>query len=204
VRFTILLAAALTAGAAEKPFSHRVHLTLKLECTGCHSTASSSTRLQDNLLPQKAVCLKCHQDAAIGKPRASGVLTRFNHQLHLKLGNVAPVIARAIESGAYLSPPGDLRKHLNTANACTACHRGLEESDAVTNAALPRMADCLVCHGKIEPPFSCEYCHEPGPHLKPASHTADWVDRHSSGKANLDKPSCAVCHGRTFTCQGCH
>ena len=132
------------------------------------------------------------------------LLRRFNHQLHLKLGNLAPVIAAAIDQRRYLSPPGDIRRHLNTKNPCAACHRGMEESDAVTRAALPRMADCLVCHSKIEPPYSCEFCHAPGAPLKPASHTADWLDRHSSGQAGFDKQTCAVCHGRRFRCQGCH
>jgi hypothetical protein len=66
------------------------------------------------------------------------------------------------------------------------------------------MADCLVCHSQIDPPFSCEFCHAPGDHLKPVSHTPDFIDTHTSGKLKLDKSSCAVCHGRTFTCQGCH
>ena len=67
------------------------------------------------------------------------------------------------------------------------------------------MADCLVCHNKIDNPFSCEKCHTaPAVQLKPPSHTADYVDTHSSGKLQLDKPSCVICHGKEFTCLGCH
>jgi hypothetical protein len=132
-------------------------------------------------------------------------VTKFNHALHLKMGNVAPVILAAIKSGKYLSDPGNLASVLaNTRHRCVGFHRGLEKSDAVTLAVFPRMADCLVCHSKVDPPFSCSKCHEDNADLKPASHTRDWLDVHSSGKANLDKPSCAVCHGRTFTCLGCH
>jgi hypothetical protein len=199
-----VIAAVLVLAAAVQPFSHKLHLKLKLDCATCHAKAAPSTRLSDNLLPERQVCLKCHQDAAIPPPPPAATLARFNHSLHLKMGNLAPVIAKAIDSGAYLSPPGDTRRHLNTKNACAACHRGMEESDAVTRANLPRMADCLVCHNQIEPPFSCEKCHDNVARLVPASHTPQWVDIHSSGKANLDKQSCAVCHGRKFTCQGCH
>jgi hypothetical protein len=123
------------------------------------------------------------------------------------MGNVAPVIAAAIDSGEYLSPPRDIRRFLNTKNACEACHRGLAESDAVTDAAFPQMADCLVCHKKIEkidPPFSCAACHAKSFKLMPASHDAQWLDFHASGKANMDRQSCAVCHDRKFTCRGCH
>lgn len=131
-------------------------------------------------------------------------LKPFNHQTHLKLGNVAPVIAQAIDRGTYLSPPGNIRQYLNTSNPCQACHRGLEESTKVSKANMPQMADCLVCHNKIDPPYSCQFCHEPGQQLKPASHTADLLDSHTRKNAIADKASCAICHGRKFTCLGCH
>ncbi len=189
------------------PFSHKVHLQLKLQCIRCHVSAPSSTKVEDNNLPVAAVCLNCHADGRpIKAPRASR-LVKFNHQQHLRMGNIAPVIAAAIDSKEYLSPPGDTRRFLNAKNACEACHRGLHESDAVTDAAFPRMADCLVCHTKIEkidPPFSCAACHAKNFNLMPAGHDAKWLDFHATGKSNMDKQSCAVCHGRKFTCRGCH
>jgi len=202
-RATIGFFVAAMAAAAPPPFSHRLHLKLKLDCATCHTLVRGSTRVEDNNLPVKAVCLRCHKDATIPKP-APTLLARFDHQRHLKLGNIARVIAAAIDSKTYLSPPGDIRRHLNTTNPCIACHRGLEESDAVGKSAMPQMADCLVCHAKIDPPYSCEFCHSPGAKLKPANHTPDFLDSHTSPKAKLDKPSCAVCHGRRFTCLGCH
>jgi predicted CXXCH cytochrome family protein len=198
----LLLGGAAVAPAAA-PFSHKLHLKLGMQCTTCHAAAAASTKLSDNLLPARELCLKCHQDPAAPAPRAARI-ARFSHQIHLKLGNVAPLIAAAIDSKSYLSPAGDIRKHLNTKNACGACHRGMEESEAVTHAAMPQMADCLVCHSRIEPPFSCEFCHEAGANLKPANHTPHFLDTHTSGTLKLDKTSCAVCHGRTFTCLGCH
>jgi hypothetical protein len=186
-----------------KPFSHRLHLKLTLECTHCHVATAQSSRADDNLLPKKEVCLPCHKDVVI-PPRPPTPLARFSHVVHLKLGNIAPVLARAIDSKTYLSPPGDLRAHLNAKNPCTACHRGLEQSDAVTPAVLPRMADCLVCHSHVDPPDSCEFCHAKSMNLKPANHTPDFLDSHNRKNAALDKASCAVCHGRKFTCLGCH
>ena len=118
--------------------------------------------------------------------------------------NVAPVIAAAIDKKTYLQPPGDIRRHLDTANACQACHRGLEESDQVTPAAMPQMADCLVCHTEIDNPFSCEKCHAKDAQLKQASHVSGFMSSHTSGKLNLDKTTCVACHGRNFRCLGCH
>ncbi|HET8547132.1 MAG TPA: cytochrome c3 family protein [Bryobacteraceae bacterium] len=197
------LVAASQAGAAA--FSHKVHLKLKLPCTMCHTAARASARVEDNLLPKQAVCAGCHRDGrgrGIGRRPRPALLAKFSHAKHLKLGDIAPVLAKAIDSGEYLSAPGDARRHLNTSNQCAACHGGLEETDQLSAAHFPRMADCLVCHNKIELPFSCVTCHGEGAKLRPASHTADFEDRHSSPK--MEKAGCAVCHGRVFTCRGCH
>jgi hypothetical protein len=195
---------AISGAAQSQPFSHRIHLAAKLDCTLCHAAALTSTRAADNLLPKPEVCLKCHKTAPIGPPPSTR-LARFDHQLHLKPGNIAPLIAAAIDQKTYLSPPpANLRAALNTSNPCEACHRGLETSDAPSRSSLPQMADCLVCHNQIDPPYSCEFCHAPGANLKPASHTADFLDTHTTGKLGLDQASCAVCHGRHFRCLGCH
>jgi predicted CXXCH cytochrome family protein len=200
-RFALILISWGAAAAA--PFSHKLHLGLKLECVTCHTAAPSSTKAADNLLPDRKVCLGCHQDAQIPAPPASRAAT-FSHAQHLKMGNLASVIAAAIDKKSYLQPPGDIRRHLNGQNACQACHRGLEESEQVTPAAMPQMADCLVCHTEIDNPFSCEKCHAKDAQLKPPSHDAGFLSSHTSGKLNLDKASCVVCHGRSFRCLGCH
>jgi hypothetical protein len=201
-RITIAVVAG-TVCAAAAPFSHKLHLKLKPDCRSCHTAAASSTKPTDNLLPNAESCRACHQQPPAIKEPAKTLLNRFDHARHVKLGNVAPVIAAAIDSKAYLSLPADaIRKQLDTKNACAACHHGIEESEAVSKANLPQMADCLVCHTKVDPPFSCEFCHDANALLKPASHVAGFADAHSSPK--LAKAGCAVCHGRKFMCLGCH
>jgi predicted CXXCH cytochrome family protein len=204
-RLAILLFAwgAASGAPPAAPFSHKLHLALDLECTTCHTAAAASTKPSDNLLPAKAVCLPCHDDAQIPAPPTTRVAF-FSHAQHLKMGNVAPLLAAAIDKKTYLQPAGDIRRHLNTQNACQACHRGLPESEQVTTAAMPQMADCLVCHSEIDNPFSCEKCHAKDAALKPASHASSFLSDHTSGKLNLDKASCVVCHGREFRCLGCH
>jgi predicted CXXCH cytochrome family protein len=208
-RLAVILLACGAAWGAEyaveyaAPFSHKVHLGLDLQCATCHTAAAASTKASDNLLPAKTVCLQCHEDAQIPAPPQTRVAF-FSHAQHLKMGNMAPIIAAAIDKKTYLQPPGDIRRHLNTQNACEACHRGLRESDQVTPAAMPQMADCLVCHTEIDNPFSCEKCHAKDAKLKPASHVPSYLSDHTSGKLNLDKASCVVCHGRNFRCLGCH
>jgi hypothetical protein len=202
---------AASAGAAT--FSHRVHLAQKLPCLTCHAAATTSVLPADNLLPGPETCAGCHTGAparpakveAVIKTPAPTLVSKFNHRQHLRIGTWIPrLIAKAIDTKTYLSPSGGIREQLVFSNACTGCHRGLAQSDQVTKVNLPQMADCLVCHTKIEPPFSCATCHVDSPALKPANHGPGFVDLHSSGKANHDKTTRAVCHGRRFTCLGCH
>jgi hypothetical protein len=214
LRILFLLVAIAGAAVAQtaQPFSHRVHLAAKLACVDCHTSAAASTRLDEKLLPKPEACLKCHKAAEIGAPTGTVAgpdgtprPARFDHQLHLKLGNLAPVISAAIDNKTYLSPvTPELRSALNTRNPCEACHRGLEASDRPDRSVMPQMADCLVCHNQIDPPYSCEFCHAKGAKLRPASHTPDFLDTHTSGKLGFDKTTCAVCHGRHFHCLGCH
>lgn len=161
-----------------------------MECVACHKPILESSTLSDR-----------HK----GK-----VLKDYNHSLHLKLGNAAPLIAAAIDKKTYLASPNlvdhaALRAQLNTSNPCQACHRGLEASTGpLGKQHFPHMEDCLVCHNKIDPPFSCSKCHADGPNLKPANHSPDFLDKHTTGKLGLDKSTCASCHNRRFTCLGCH
>lgn len=161
----------------------------------------------------KGSCQPCH--AAVLKSTAVSAKDRavrhvkFSHELHLKLGNVAPVLIKAIDSGAYLpglgADPARVKPLLEAAgNACQACHRGLTTASNLGKLNYPHMSDCLVCHDKIENPFSCETCHEGDIRaLRPVSHTArDFADSHSS--KSVAKQECAVCHGRKFSCLGCH
>ena len=208
------LLAVRALSAAEFEFSHALHLgKAGLSCAGCHSGAAKSRQASDSNLPDAALCAACHNGQVAPPIDVSALAARepvergyrFDHQAHLALGNPAAHIAEAIDTGKYLGHAGGIRLSLDTGNACEACHRGLPESARVEPGAhLPRMADCLVCHDKIDNPFSCETCHEPGFPLKPADHSEGFIDRHSSGRANLDKISCQPCHGRKFTCMGCH
>ncbi len=206
-----LLAAPLVA--QHRDFPHQPHLQVDMDCQYCHGEAAGSTAAEDNLLPNEAVCTACHSGQGavevdttwIASLRPGARSYRFDHAFHMKLGNPAPLIAAAIDSGTYHGRPGDARRFLETANTCAACHRGLQESEAVEPGVhMPRMGDCIVCHTRIDNPFTCPDCHRDGAELKPADHTREFVDGHSTGKAGLDKLSCLPCHGRNFACMGCH
>ncbi len=171
-------------------FSHKEALERKLECLNCHAAQRTA--------------------AGLSEKHRGKVLKDFSHGRHVSLGNLAPVIAGAIDRKEYLGSPNKidllkLRADLITDNACGACHRGMASvTGPLTKANFPNMEDCLVCHNKVDAPFSCTQCHAETMNLRAANHTPDFLDRHTTGKLNLDKTTCAACHGRRFTCQGCH
>lgn len=177
----------------------------------CHTAAAASTAAADRNLPAEKICLRCHDGKRAGAIDAKGVSRlatarreiRFNHRLHLSFGNVAPLLAAAIDRKSYLAAAAGIRPLLDTKDACAACHRGLHQTDSASRANLPQMADCLVCHSQIEPPFSCEKCHTAAASsLKPASHTPEYLDLHN--RIKLNKKTCTICHGVNFRCMGCH
>lgn len=204
----LILTFALMQGAAQvrQPFSHKLHLKQTSGCQACHTNAEKSTEASDNLLPYETECVNCHHEVHIKEPRKTTV-HRFSHAQHVQT-NPGPLIAAAIKSKTWLGAAKEAPKRLNASNACTSCHHDIEESEAITEATgkahYPRMADCLTCHNQINPPESCKTCHDPATNFRPADHTAAFVDGHAQKGAVADKQSCYGCHGRNFTCKGCH
>jgi len=147
-----------------------------------------------------ATALAAAQTPPAASPSTAKPQLKFDHQLHLKLGDIGAVLKGARKSGGHLLPDAT-----TPGPGCEACHSGMR--DNVKRAGLSKMADCLTCHPKIDPPFSCEFCHPNSEAaLKPATHFKGFLDKHSAGlaKLNMTKTECAVCHGRKFTCLGCH
>jgi hypothetical protein len=201
--------AASFAAAPPRPFSHKYHLTQVSACENCHTEAVNSTKASDNLLPAKEACVMCHDEVHIMGPRPASGVQKFNHAHHVKMGSAAPLIAGAVKSGQYLGLEApSLEVLANAKDACSGCHYGILASENVPHdkpvkAHFPQMADCLTCHSKIQPPESCKQCHEEStPNFRPTSHTADFGDTHS--QKTLAKTGCFTCHGRKFTCKGCH
>jgi nitrate reductase cytochrome c-type subunit len=129
-----VLAAAGALAAQPYDFGHRTHLTMRLECVRCHPAVPKSTQppAAGEVTFSSDACLDCHGRAILDlKPAPQPPIAHFNHALHLALKD----------------------------ETCTSCHHGLLESDKVTDAVFPRMAECLACHKQVNPPQSCYLCH---------------------------------------------
>ena len=185
-RLALLLT--LATALAAQSFSHAEALRAVKGCQPCHAPILKST--------------------AITKREARPVhWVKFSHATHVKLPGIAQELLQAIDNKKYLGQVSpDLREALASKNVCQACHRGMPQvTGTLAKANYPAMADCLVCHNKIDPPFSCVKCHvEEVKTLQPASHVAGLIDLHTNKNSGLDKATCAGCHGRRFTCMGCH
>jgi len=207
IAFVFTLGAAL-AGAPKRPFSHKYHLTQVPACENCHTQAATSTKAEDDLIPDTSACANCHEEMEIPPARPTRV-QKFNHARHITAGNAAPAILAAVRNKTYLgaTPPPEAELAA-TKEVCVGCHHGIPASEAIahdkiTKANFPSMADCLVCHSKINPPESCKQCHsEPAVKFRPDSHVAGFLEKHS--QPGVERKACATCHGRVFTCRDCH
>ena len=176
------------ASLAAQTFSHAEALRTVKGCQPCHAPIPRSKQ--------------------VSKREARPVhWVKFSHAIHVPMGGaVSAAFIKAIDAKTYLGTATlELRQVLETQNVCQSCHRGMPEvTGALAKANYPSMSDCLVCHNKIDPPFSCEKCHvEAVKTLEPANHTSDFIDRHTN-KVSVEKSTCAACHGKRFTCMGCH
>ena len=182
----------------EVPLGHQLHLeNAGLTCVDCHDRAPTSNKAKDYLIPERRLCLDCHDapevpwtwgpkhgraDNAVALPPAH---LKFSHELHLALEEVS----------------------------CATCHEGVDTIEVATVEHLPSMETCLACHDDTQAPGSCSTCHVSGRggtirtafasgELVPDDHGPFWLKQHEVG-AERDIATCAACHEQT-DCLQCH
>ncbi len=196
---SIALGAPLLFGLAilaSPDFSHPVHLELGLACAHCHAGAETSRQAGDQIFPRPAVCLSCHSDAGSTPLDAARLrwtaperTYRFDHAFHVRLGDLAPFLAAAIDDGKYLGSP-EIRPLLERAGDCTACHRGLELRRGPRPC--PSCRTAWSATRRSTTPSVAATATWRGVNLRPADHTQEFADLHGTGKIQLDKASCAA------------
>ncbi len=170
-----LILLALAGIASAAGFSHAQHLKLDVTCLNCHGSAVASSKVADNNLPRLGTCTGCH---------GASFAFAFKQPREFFLAKFPH------------------RLHVKSVESCASCHANMAQSAVSSRANFPVMADCIVCHNKIVMTDSCETCHTPGSKLRPATHTQTFIDSHN--RATTVREGCAVCHGKNFTCAGCH
>lgn len=179
-------------------FDHSLHLTeAGLECLDCHGAVARSERTKDYNIPERQVCLDCHDEDEIPwrwmpSPRARdnavaipAAHLKFSHRRHLEIDGVA----------------------------CLDCHAGVPEAGLATRDHLPAMETCLGCHDGQQAAGECATCHLEGAggtlrttfrsgELVPDDHGVHWLKQHEvHGEREL--AYCASCHAQE-DCLSCH
>ena len=175
-------------------------------CNVCHAGALKSTQATDNLLPNPAVCAAAIKTQ--NRSRLPRVYTCRNSTTPCTRSSVtsAPTIAKAVDSGAYLGKPADVhRPDLNTykclcrlpsrawiapTKSATRISRTWRiVSSATTKSTLRSVAKSVTSSSRRSS-------------LPPTRTTGSIATRRR--RCPRICQSCAVCHGRRFTCLGCH
>ena len=186
----VLLLALAESGKRTEPeviFSHRYHVEdMGVECEMCHKPVGESKTGSDDLLPEKDVCLECHEVESC-------------ELCHSDTEN-----PRAIERVIGYSPKFNHEIHIKKKVTCEHCHAGVAVSESSATEHVPPMDPCMSCHDGTQADKSCILCHEhPRGKLPPDHVFPVWKSQHGDDARLDDAASCMLCHERN-DCQQCH
>lgn len=129
-------------------YSHKTHLALGLDCTGCHANPEPGNLMT---FPAASKCMSCHADVATKKPSIQ------------KLAGVAKSGQPIAWVRVYAVTPGvswTHRKHVAAGIKCETCHGQVAEMAAMSQAtSVTSMGVCISCHKLHDAPIVCQTCH---------------------------------------------
>ena len=157
-------------------FSHREHKG-KRQCLDCHGQAATSERIDDDLIPDMAACLGCHE-----------------HRRDFSTLQCASCHARPVAGPApldeFYAHTGDFRRR----------HQDVARGKAEVCATCHDQSFCADCHEGVAPVVpSAAFAERPD---RANFHRGWYLDRHAD-EARVDPAACLRCHGRT-SCDSCH
>lgn len=179
----------------ERPvkFSHAVHgEKAELSCGDCHTKALDS---DDAGMPTAGTCRLCHES----KEDIEKYLKPFVVEGSFKWTNVTDIPEEVAFSH---------KLHADKKVGCEDCHRGVQESEAVSEKFRVEKDACLACHGSEKMSGDCATCHqEVDREWQPPSHSHNWEKFHGQvARAEIVPPyenRCSLCH-TDETCATCH
>jgi hypothetical protein len=130
------------------PYSHKLHLSLGLQCKNCHENADPGEEMG---IPATAKCMTCHQAVKKDSP-AIQKLAGYN-----KDGRNVPWV-RVYEIPSYVA--FSHRAHLEKGAKCETCHGQVKERESLFRETNISMGGCMDCHQKNKASNDCGYCHE--------------------------------------------
>ncbi len=130
------------------PFSHKVHVGMKLQCKMCHANPDPGESMG---IAEASVCMQCHSSIKADSPSIQK-LASFAAQNR----NIPWVRVYRIPSYVDFSH----KTHLASGATCETCHGHVEQRDALFRETNVSMGACLECHRQHKAPIDCTACHE--------------------------------------------
>jgi c(7)-type cytochrome triheme protein len=188
-----------------------------LPCAGCHAQQFSNS--------ESPICTICHTDVKSGAlksfPRLKSFRMKFDHSLHVKMGNVSCATChRPARGGVALSIPAGFNAHTTCygchtpraqsggrdISSCGTCHQLGRYSRTPQSAQAFRVGFSHTKHERV----TCNECHQvrAGMPQRRQVTAPEPLNHHATGRA----PSCMTCHdgkrafgGDDFSvCKRCH
>ena len=131
------------------PYSHKIHLSLGLNCQGCHVNPEPGDKMT---FPATSKCMSCHRSIAKEKPAIQKLAAYSKSEEPIPWVRVY-----AVPSGTYWSH----RSHLQASLKCDQCHGDVPQMERMAKVTdVTSMGGCVACHKQYKAGTGCEFCHE--------------------------------------------
>ena len=175
-------------------FSHRTHVTeKKLQCADCHADYETSAKAG---MPVAEICAPCHGDKDRLKPPQERADAFFKNG-ELVASNVTQISDEIVFSHQVHEAKGV---------TCAECHRGIEDSQRVTDKLAIGKPECMDCHARRGISNECSVCHQQiRRDVAPESHRLNWTALHGQSVHSdaRTRSDCNLCHTEN-QCSTCH
>ena len=190
-------------------FSHALHVKdEEMECSVCHKTGTTAAKAG---MPTAQSCMQCHE--AIDAKKSE----EHKAQHKQRSDSISDYVVNGHPNWRYVTRISADTKfshkaHADAKLACNVCHKGIDDSKAVTPDLRVTKPQCLDCHTKmkVSKRDDCAFCHNViAKTWVPPSHGHNWKELHgraaaASGNAPLNSSaSCKQCHEENM-CAACH
>lgn len=138
----------LTAADQPIPYSHKTHIALGLQCSGCHTMPG---RGEAATFPSEALCMGCHKSVKTDSP-AIQKLAEYAE----KKTAVPWVRIYKLPDYVWFSH----KVHSKAAN-CEKCHGDPSVRDVMVKEKSIKMNACIKCHEETDASTGCNLCHNP-------------------------------------------
>ncbi|MFN0101145.1 MAG: cytochrome c3 family protein [Bryobacteraceae bacterium] len=146
----LLFLSLFVLGAAEQPipYSHKKHVALGLECSGCHTMPGKG---EAATFPAESICMQCH----VAVKKDSVAIQKLAEYVKAKKP-VPWVRVYKLPDYVWFS-----HKIHGKAAACGKCHGDVGAREVMVKEKPMNMNSCMNCHDEHKASNECNLCHNP-------------------------------------------